>query len=126
MTYSHATVHGTTIGSKRLNVRVRYVYVCFPQAYCHQAKEFSLPMSPIEKPLFDHSMNIASNLQPLEKYNINSLRPLVLLSSTCHHAYTRNLSTRSSSGILTILRLGNLILELAWRLDAFSAYPSRA
>ena len=38
MTYSHATVHGTTIGSLRLNVRVRYVYVCFPQAYCHQAK----------------------------------------------------------------------------------------
>ena len=62
MTYSHATVHGTTIGSKRLNVRVRYVYVCFPQAYCHQAKEFSLFMFPIKKPLFDHSMNIASNL----------------------------------------------------------------
>ena len=37
-TYSHAAVHGTTIGSKRLNERVRNGNVCFPRAYDHQAK----------------------------------------------------------------------------------------
>lgn len=37
-TYSHAAVHGTTIGSKRLNERVRNENVCFPRAYDHQAK----------------------------------------------------------------------------------------
>ena len=58
--------------------------------------------------------------------NINSLGTLVVFSSMRHRTYTYTLSTRSSFGILTSLRLGNLILEPAWRLDAFSAYPIRA
>ena len=58
--------------------------------------------------------------------NINSLGTLVVFSSMRHRTYTHTLSTRSSFGILTSLRLGNLILEPAWRLDAFSAYPIRA
>ena len=72
MTYSHATVHGTTIGSKRLNVRVRYVYVCFPRAYCHQAK-YSLQVYVLHIPyfkLFDHLMNIMAT-PSLNTLNIN-------------------------------------------------------
>ena len=74
---------------------------------------------------FDCSMNIAENHIAKVK-NINSLGTLVVFSSMRHRTYTYTLSTRSSFGILTSLRLGNLILEPAWRLDAFSAYPIRA
>ena len=74
---------------------------------------------------FDCSMNTAENHTAKVK-NINSLGTLVVFSSMRHRTYTYTLSTRSSFGILTSLRLGNLILEPAWRLDAFSAYPIRA
>ena len=70
-------------------------------------------------------MNTAKNHTAKVK-NINSLGTLVVFSSMRHRTYTYTLSTRSSFGILTSLRLGNLILEPAWRLDAFSAYPIRA
>ena len=40
-TYSHAAVHGTTIGGGRLNERVRNGNVCFPLTYDHQAKYLS-------------------------------------------------------------------------------------
>ena len=73
---------------------------------------------------FDCSMNTAKNHTAKVK-NINSLGTLVVFSSMRHRTHTYTLSTRSSFWILTSLRLGNLILELAWRLDAFSAYPSR-
>ena len=72
MTYSHTTVHGTTIGSLRLNVRVRYVYVCFPQAYCHQAKYlpsgFCHPLAspPTKNKLFDHLTNIVNPYPSLQ------------------------------------------------------------
>ncbi len=46
---------------------------------------------------------------------------LVLVSYVCYHTSTPSLSTWSSSTILQ----GNLILGMAWRLDAFSAYPDR-
>ena len=74
---------------------------------------------------FDCLMNTAKNHTAKIK-NINSLGTLVVFSSMRHRTYTYTLSTRSSFGILTSLRLGNLILEPAWRLDAFSAYPIRA
>ena len=74
---------------------------------------------------FDCSMNTAKNYIAKVR-NINSLGTLVVFSSMRHRTYTYTLSTRSSFGILTSLRLGNLILEPAWRLDAFSAYPIRA
>ena len=74
---------------------------------------------------FDCLMNTAKNYIAKVR-NINSLGTLVVFSSMRHRTYTYTLSTRSSFGILTSLRLGNLILEPAWRLDAFSAYPTRA
>ena len=78
ITYSHTTVHGTTIGSLRLNVRVRYVYVCFPQAYCHQAKylpsEASLTRAPPTKcKLFDHLTNIVTPYISLKYFKHKSL-----------------------------------------------------
>ena len=76
-------------------------------------------------PFFDCLMNTAENYIAKVR-NINSLGTLVVFSSMRHRTYTYTLSTRSSFGILTSLRLGNLILEPAWRLDAFSAYPIRA
>ena len=72
-------------------------------------------------------MNMQKTTTVEQEYkDINSLGPLVSVSSIRYRTYTSDLSTRWSTGILTNLRLGNLILELAWRLDAFSAYPSRA
>ena len=83
------------------------------------------PRKPKTSAFFDCSMNTAENYIAKVK-NINSLGTLVVFSSMRHRTYTYTLSTRSSFGILTSLRLGNLILEPAWRLDAFSAYPTRA
>ena len=51
---------------------------------------------------------------------------LVLVSSTCYHASTSSLSTRWSSWALHFpFGLGDLILERASRLYAFSGYHNR-
>ena len=51
---------------------------------------------------------------------------LVPVNSTPHRASISGLSTQSSTGSLTHSKVvGDLILEQASRLDAFSGYPSR-
>ena len=60
-----------------------------------------------------------------EQENAKPADLFVLVSSTHHCASTPSRLPRSLQGVLCVLRLGNLILGGASRLDAFSGYPVR-
>src|SRR6266540_214063 len=108
---------GSTIGARGLNFRVRDGTGCLPSAMATETL-WSCPRSTGNLQNYTASACKRSSCQVLGL--------LVPVSSTHYCASTSGLSTQSSSwGPYQVDPVGDLILERASRLYAFSAYPFR-
>jgi hypothetical protein len=107
---------GSTIGAGGLNFRVRYGTGCLPSAMATET------LWRAGEPETSRTTQRAR----ATKVSCQVLGLLVPVSSTHCCASTSGLSTRSSSrGPYQVDPVGDLILERASRLYAFSAYPFR-
>jgi hypothetical protein len=108
---------GSTIGARGLNFRVRDGTGCLPSAMATETL-WSCPGMP--------GTSRTTQRARARKSSCQVLGLLVPVSSTHYCASTSGLSTQSSSwGPYQVNPVGDLILERASRLYAFSAYPFR-
>ena len=129
----------STIGAGRLSYRVRNGTGRFPTA---MTTDNTIQLSPHPKPGtgVEHTQPIHQPPNDRKRgwlwtqgHTVDAnnslwqaLGLLVPVNSTPHRASISGLSTQSSTGSLTHSKVvGDLILEQASRLDAFSGYPSR-
>ena len=111
----------STIGAERLNFSVRNGKRCFPLAKA-TGNLREIPAAPQNRT----AHHMGNSRRQLVNKNRQALEPLVPVSFARYRTSRSGLSTWwSTRGLTPSMGMGELILRLASRLDAFSGYPIR-